>query len=142
MVCPRLTNRAFLAVVIGAMAVLSMAQSPLPKRVNYSVNVSHRIGDYIVPPGTYVISQETQDNLNLFGLYQNNLGTERIAIIRTTRIDHSRDGYPSETRVLLGIDESDDQARRVLRGWTIAGEDGWQIHSVVAKNNRVLTRVK
>ena len=130
------------AVVIGAIAVLTMAQSPLPKRVNYSVNVSHRIGDYIVPPGAYVIYQEARNNLNLFGLYQNNLGSEPIAIIRTTRTDNSRDGYPGATRVLLGMDESDDRARRVLRGWTIAGEDGWAVHSVVVRNNRVLTRVK
>jgi hypothetical protein len=30
----------------------------------------------------------------------------------------------------------------VLRGWTIPGEDGWRIISVIAKNDRILTRIK
>jgi hypothetical protein len=117
-----------------------MAQGPVLKRVNYQANVSYRLGDYIAPPGAYVIYQQSRNDVNLFGLYQQDLGREPIAIIRTIRIDYSVAGYPDKARVFLEADESDINARPVLRGWTIPGESGWQVVTVVRKNDQVLTK--
>ncbi|HJQ71421.1 MAG TPA: hypothetical protein VKA70_20755 [Blastocatellia bacterium] len=139
---PRLIKSGLVAVLIGAMASLAMAQGPLHKRVNYSINVSHylRMGDYLLPPGGYVLYQVNQNDPNLFGLYQKNTAREPIAMIRTVRIDHSLN-YPEKSLILRDMVEC-REPYQVLRGWTIPGEDGWEIVSVIAKNGKVLTRVK
>lgn len=140
MISSRLRNSVLVAVLIGATCALTMAQGPVLKRINYQANVSYRLGDYIAPPGAYVIYQQSRNDLNLFGLYQNDVGREPIAIIRTIPIDYSVSGYPDKARVFFEIDESDKEARPVLRGWTIPGVGGWNIVSVVRKNSQVLTQ--
>ena len=141
MICSALKRSVLLAAAICSIAVLSQAQGPLYKQVNYSTNVSHRIGDYLAPPGDYVLYQVSHNDLNMFRLYQKDMAREPIATIKTTRIDYSGQ-YPGHTKVLLEFDESTGEARPVLRGWTIPGEDGWRIISVIAKNDRILTRIK
>jgi len=138
----KLINSMLLAVVICAAASLTLAQGPMQKRVNYSINVRHalRVGDYMLPPGDYVLYQISQNDLNLFGLYVKDLRHGPIAMIRTVRIDYS-DDYPGHTRMLLDIKESSAEAYPVLRGWNIAGEDGWEIIGVIARNE-ALTRIK
>jgi hypothetical protein len=140
----RLRNGTLGALLICAMASSTLAQGPLQKRVNYSINVGHslRMGDYMLPPGEYVIYQITQTEPNLFGLYQKDLAREPIALIRTARTNYNGTDYPEHTEMLLDINESSGEAYPVLRGWTIPGEDGWEIISVKAKNNKFLTRVK
>ena len=140
MICATLKRSLLLAAAICSIAVLSQAQGPLYKQVNYSINVSHRIGDYVVPPGDYVLYQVSHNDLNMFRLYQKDMAREPIALIKTTRIDYGS-RYPDDTKILVEFDESDGEARPVLRGWTIPGEDGWRIISVIAKNDRILTRV-
>jgi hypothetical protein len=117
-----------------------MAQGPVLKRINYRANVTYRLGEYTAPPGAYVIYQQSRNDVNLFGLYENDVGREPIAIIRTIPIDYSVSGYPDKARVFLETDESDIDARPVLRGWTIPGEGGWEVISVIRKNSRVLTK--
>lgn len=140
----RLRNGALVAVLIAAMAVLASAQGPINKRVNYSINVNYalRMGDYMLPAGEYVLYMINQNDLNLFALYRRDMKHPPIAMIRTSRIEYKTGEYPGKTRLLLNIDESSAEAHPVLRGWTIPGEDGWEIISVVAKKNEALTRVK
>jgi hypothetical protein len=140
----RLRKNALVVVLICAMASLTFAQGPLHKKVNYSINVRYslRMGDYILPPGSYVIYQIWQNDLNLFGLYQKDLAREPIAMIRTSRIEYNTGNYPGKTRLLLNTEETNTETYPVLRGWNIPGEDGWEIISVVAKDNKVLTRVR
>lgn len=140
MMSSKLRNSALIALLIGATCALTMAQGPVLKRVNYQANVSYRLGDYIAPPGAYVIYQQSRNDVNLFWLYQNDLGREPIAVIRTIRIDYSVAGYPEKAGVFFDVDESDITARPVLRGWTIPGEMGWEVVSVVRRNSRVLTK--
>jgi hypothetical protein len=130
--------------IFAAMASVAFAQGPVQKRVNYAINVSHalRMGDYMLPPGKYVLYQVSQNDLNLFALYQDDLTRSPIAMIRTTRIEYNGTDYPGKTSMMLDIDESSADAHPMLRGWNIPGEDGWEIISVVSKNDRVLTRVK
>ncbi|HEX8183196.1 MAG TPA: hypothetical protein VF747_00545 [Blastocatellia bacterium] len=136
---------ALLAILaMTALASVATAQGPLQKRVNYTINVSHalRMGDYMLPPGRYVLYQASQNDLNLFALYQDEMTHSPIAMIRTARIEYHGDQYPSKTRMMLDIDEASADAHPVLRGWNIPGEDGWEIISVVSKNDGVLTRVR
>lgn len=140
----KLRNSALVAVLIGVMATLALAQGPIHKRVNYSINVNYalRMGDYILPEGRYVLYQISQNDLNLFALYQRDMIQPPIAMIRTTRIEYQTGEYPEKTRLLLNIDETSADAHPVLLGWNIPGESGWEIISVVAKNSKILTRVK
>src|SRR5215213_9041850 len=97
----KLRKSMLVAVLICAAASLTLAQGPVQKRVNYSINVRHalRVGDYLLPPGDYVLYQISQNDLNLFGLYEKDLRHGPIAMIRTVRIDYSAD-YPEHTRML------------------------------------------
>ena len=138
-------RKSVLAVLLfTAMASLTLAQGPSHKRVNYSINANYslRLGDYILPPGDYVLYQISANDVNLFALYQKDMARSPIAMIRTTRINYSGGDYPDHTRMLLDYAESDAEAYPVIQGWTIPGEDGWQIISVVANKNKILTRVK
>jgi hypothetical protein len=130
--------------MLVATATMALAQGPIHKRVNYSINVEHalRMGDYILPPGKYVLYQINQNDTNLFALYHRDLTRSPIAMIRTTRIEYSTGEYPDKTAMFLEIDETSRDAHPVLRGWNIPGMDGFEIISVVAKDNHILTRVQ
>jgi len=136
---------ALLAVMLfTAMASVVLAQGPIHKRINYTINVSHalRMGDYLLPPGRYVLYQIDQNDLNLFALYQDEMTHSPIAMIRTTRIEYQSHKFPEKTKMMLDIDETSGDAHPVLQGWNIPGEDGWEIISVVAKDDKVMTRIK
>ena len=141
----RINTRALILVVaLVALASAVFAQGPVQKRVNYNINVRHalRMGDYMLPPGSYVLYQVNQNDLNLFGLYQEDLSNEPIAMIRTVRIEYPLTDSPEDTTLILDMDESGAVANPVLKGWNIPGMDGWEIISVVAKDDRVLTKIK
>ncbi|HET9532012.1 MAG TPA: hypothetical protein VFQ92_16750 [Blastocatellia bacterium] len=136
---------ALAAIILSvAMTAIAFAQGPIHKRVNYTINVRYelRMGDYMLPPGKYVLYQINQNDTNLFGLYHTDLTDEPIAMIRTVRIDYSGTEYPENTRMILDIDETSYDSHPVLRGWNIPGMDGFEIISVVAKETGILTRVK
>jgi hypothetical protein len=130
--------------IMVAAASMAFAQGPINKRINYTINVSHtmRMGDYLMSPGRYVLYQINQNDPNLFALYQNDMRHSPVAMIRTTRIDYQSGDYPGKTSMMLDVDESSSDLHPIIRGWNIPGEDGWEIISVVANNNRVMTRIK
>jgi len=130
--------------VMTLVSSLAFAQGPMQKRINYTINVPYklRMGDYMLSPGRYVLYQVSFYDPNQFALYAEDMTHSPVAMIRTTRIQYMTTNYPSKTRMLLDIDESGNAADPVIRGWTIPGEDGWQILSVVAKNDHYMTRVK
>ncbi|HSE98594.1 MAG TPA: hypothetical protein VLD57_10050 [Blastocatellia bacterium] len=130
--------------MLVAMSVAALAQGPINKRVNYSINVNYalRMGDYMLPPGKYVLYQINQNDTNLFALYQEDMTQSPVAMIRTVRIEYRGNDYPEDTEMLLTIDEDSVDSHPVLRGWNIPGMDGFEIISVVAKDTGVLTRVR
>lgn len=141
----RIKKSAFAALaVMTLLASLTFAQGPVQKRVNYTINVAHslRMGDYMLSPGRYVLYQINTYDPNMFALYADNMTHSPVAMIRTARIEYHTGEYPSKTKMMLDIDESGNLAQPVIRGWTIPGEDGWEIISVVAKNDHYMTRVK
>jgi hypothetical protein len=131
-------------VVMAASARMSLGQGPLHKQVNFDINVAYslRMGHYLLPAGHYILYQINANDLNLFALYLNVMTHPPIAMIRTVRIDYAVTGWPEKTRMLLSIDESSPDQHPVILGWNIPGDDGWQIISVVPKNNSVLARTK
>ena len=139
-------KRSALAALAAVMMLTSLtfAQGQMQKRVNYTINVPYtlRMGDYTLSPGHYVLYQVSYNEPNLFALYPNDMRQSPVAMIRTTRVEYHGTNYPSKTKIYLDVDESGDIGQPVIRGWTIPGEDGWEIISVVAKDDRYLTRVK
>jgi hypothetical protein len=131
-------------IVLTAITAIAMGQGPVHKRVNYTINVSHslRMGDYMLPPGKYVIYQINQNDTNLFALYQNDMTESPVAMIRTTRVEYRLGDTPSRTGMILDIDESSRDVHPSLKGWNIPGEDGWEIISVVSKREGALTRIR
>ena len=141
----RLKKSALAAVAMLLMsASFALAQGPLQKRINYSINVPYslRMGDYTMAPGNYILYQVSFYDPSTFALYANDMRHSPVAMIRTTRIDYAAGRYPRHTKMLLDIDESTNDPVPIIRGFTIPGEDGWEIIAVVAKDNHYMTRVK
>jgi hypothetical protein len=130
-----------LTVLFTVLAIPGIAQSP-DKRVNFSINAPFalRMGDYVLPPGNYVMRQVLQNDLNLFALYPENLTNEPVAMIRTTRIDYQGSNYPEDTKIFIEMDEQSPNYYPVIQGWTIPGMDGWEVISVVEKKTGFLNR--
>ena len=141
----RIKKSALAAVAVMMLAgSLAFAQGPLQKRINYTINVPYslKVGEYTLSPGRYVLYQVSSYDPNQFALYAGDMRHSPIAMIRTTRIQYQSTRYPSKTKMLLDIEDVGQSGQPIMRGWTIPGEDGWEIIAVVAKNDRYLTRVR
>ena len=139
----RLRRFALTAILlIGVVVVPALAQGPLQKRVNFTINVPFELnkGQMTLQPGHYVLYQVSMNDPHLFALYPEDLTHSPIAIIRTVRIDYSANRYPSKTRLLMDTEESWPQRYPVLEGWNIPGEDGWEVISVVTRVRGVNAR--
>ncbi|HEY6327925.1 MAG TPA: hypothetical protein VI756_01215, partial [Blastocatellia bacterium] len=65
-----------------------------------------------------------------------------IATIRTVRREFVEPFFPEHTDMHVKVEETSTQGTvPVLRGWNIAGDDGWTVISVVPKRGAMLTRV-
>lgn len=129
--------------LISAVVVPALGQGPLRKRVNFSINVPYELrkSEVVLPPGNYVLYQFSDSSPNLFALYRDNIRHSPIAIITTVRIGYSGNGFPGKTRMLMETDESSPDGTRVLEGWNIPGEDGWESISAVSSRNAAV-RIK
>ncbi len=140
----RTIKKSMLATIlmVTALATFSFGQGPVNKRLNYTINVPYelQVGNYILPMGKYVLYQIEANDPNLFALYEEDMTHEPVAMIRTTRVEYQTGEYPEKTKFMFNIDETSAQSTPILRGWTIPGQDGWEVISVVAKDNGVLTR--
>jgi hypothetical protein len=143
-----MTKKGAVATILLFAASIStaFAQGPIQKRIDFNINVPYelQVGGYLLPAGDYVLRQVSANDLNLFALYPGKyMMHSPVAMIRTVRIDYYASGhYPEHTNIQLSIDESGNAATPVLRGWTIPGEDGWQVISVVPRHKSVLARVR
>lgn len=127
--------------IVTAMTIFG--QGPLQKRVDFSINTPFaiRMGDYLLPPGNYVLRQVTENDLNLFALHPGDLTHEPIAMIRTARVDFQSGKYPEHTKLFVEMDEASPANEPVLQGWVIPGMDGWEVIGVVEKKKGALTRL-
>jgi hypothetical protein len=129
--------------LIGAVVGAALGQGPMHKRVNFSINVPYELkkSDIVLPPGNYVLYQISDNAPHLFALYRDNTRHSPIAIISTMRLGYSATGFPSKTRMLMETDESSPDGNKVLEGWNIPGEDGWEaISSVSTRHATVRTK--
>jgi hypothetical protein len=127
---------------VVATATLALAQGSVQERVHYAINVPHEVvmGGYVLPAGKYLLHQANATDLNLFALYRGDDTKTPIALIRTTRKDYQNGEYPQGMAIRLEFDETTTVAHPVLRGWSVPGQDGWEIIAVDAEDD-VLVRV-
>ena len=126
---------------VGVAIVPALAQGPLHKRVNFTINVPFELkGGTVLPAGEYVLFQINSNDPQLFALYRDNLTHPPVAMIRTTRIDYSSGRYPSHTRLLMDTDESSPQLYPILEGFNIPGDDGWEVIGAVTKHHLMHAR--
>src|SRR5688572_32035117 len=120
-----------LAVVfmVAASVMNVSAQGPLRKQVFFTIShpFEMRNSNVVLPAGKYILYQVSQDDLNLFAMYQDNLMHSPIAMVRTTRIDYSVRKAPKKTAMLVSFDEEANTVLPVIDGWTIPGMDGWEV---------------
>lgn len=130
---------AAMLIMVAATAISVSAQGPIHKQVIFTINAPfemHKSG-VILPAGKYVLYQVSQNDLNLFALYKENLTHTPLAMVRTTRIDYQANHYPEETRMLVNTDEEANENVPTINGWTIPGMDGWEIIATVPDRERI-----
>jgi len=135
-------NIAMAAMLASLLATsFAFAQGPIYKLVRFDINVPYelRMSNYILPEGHYVIRQMSANDINLFALYKDDMTHPPIAIFRTVRIPYNTMAdTPRHTELLIRDDESGGVP--VVRGFTIPGDDGYQIVSVVPRKHSILVR--
>ena len=143
----RTLRNAAVAVVFASILATSFAfgQSPLIyKQVTFNINVPYRLRmtNYELPQGNYILRQVSQNDINLFFLYKDSLTHPPVAVVRTVRVvANSPADYPEKTEILYRTDESDVNNVPIIRGFTIHGEEAFQIINVVPKKGSMLVRV-
>jgi len=129
-----------LTVILAVMSVSVFGQ--MQKRIDFSINTPFalRMGNYLLPPGKYVLHQVLPNDSNLFALHPQNLTKEPIAMIRTARIEYPSGRTPSDTKLFVELDERSSEVQPVLEGWVIPGTDGWEVIGVVEKKSGALAK--
>ncbi len=83
----KLLRFALTAILLMGVAIVPvLGQGPLHKRINFTINVPFELkeGSTVLPPGNYVLFQESTNAPYLFALYQDDLNHEPIAMISRT----------------------------------------------------------
>lgn len=126
-------------VVFAASVTTVSAQGPLHKRVEFTISSPFEMNNsnVVLPAGSYILYQVHQNDLNLFALYKDNLQRSPIAMVRTTRISYLSGDTPDDSEMLVNLDSENTTTLPVVAGWTIPGEDGWEIISVVPDRDRI-----
>ena len=137
---------AIFLVVMASLGASALAQGPLQKRMDFTINVPYhlRMQNYMLPAGTYILHQISQSESSIYALYQGDMRHSPIAAVQTVRINYTTMRYPDRAAMHWHIDESTLNADPVITGWDIPGDDGWEIIAVVPNKNgrNVLTRVR
>jgi hypothetical protein len=126
-------------IMVAATVMSVYAQGPMQKQVIFTINAPfemHKSG-VVLPAGKYVLYQVSQQDLNLFALYKEDLTHSPLALVRTARIDYRTNEYPDDTRMLINTDEEANENVPVINGWTIPGMDGWEIIATVPDRDRI-----
>lgn len=136
-----------LAVVfmIGSAVLPALAQHP-EARIFFTTEAPFELRgtNVVLPAGNYILSPlDTRERLT-YVLYHEDMRHSPVATIRTMRIIRDLGMLPGRTRMIMDIDESSPQTLKVLEGWNVPGEYGWEIISVTPSkhllNSKIYTR--
>lgn len=131
----------FATLVVALVAAAAAAQGPLQQKAHYTINVAHElvVGGYALPAGSYELYQVNVTDPSLFALYERGMRHSPLALVKTTRVEaREGDAAPAgDAAVRLDFDETTAEATPVLRGWTIPGQDGYEITAVDGKDSKL-----
>jgi hypothetical protein len=132
---------ALVAVVLLAVAVPILAQGPLQKRIDFTINSPFELkkSGLVLPAGNYVLFEIDAKEPHLFALYRDDMTHRPIAMIWTMRTNNMV-RWPTKTRIIMETDESSSQNYPLIEGWTVSGEDGWQVISAVTSRRSTIAR--
>ena len=132
---------ALVAVVLLAVAVPILAQGPLQKRIDFTINSPFELkkSGLVLPAGNYVLFEIDAKQPHLFALYSDDMTHRPIAMIWTMR-SNNMVRWPTKTRIIMETDESLSQNYPLIEGWTVPGEDGWQVISAVTSRRSTIAR--
>lgn len=127
--------------LLGAAAVPTLAQGPLQKRIDFTINSPFELkkSGLVLPAGNYVLFEIDAKEPHLFALYRDNMRHRPIAMIWTMRTNNIA-RVPSKSRIIMETDESSPQNYPLVEGWTVPGEDGWQVISAVTSRRSTIAR--
>src|SRR5262245_51606119 len=109
--------------------IVPVAGAQSKKQVYFEINTPYRMrmANYLLPSAKYILYQVSQNDLNLFFLYKDDMRHTPIAAIRTVRIYHASGVYPDRTEMRWTVDErTGDGNVPLVTGWEIPGDDGWE----------------
>jgi hypothetical protein len=126
-------------IMVAATVISVSAQGTIHKQVIFTINAPFELykSGVTLPAGKYVLYQVSQNDLNLFALYKENMTHSPLAMVRTARIDYQANDYPDDTEMLIDTSENVNENVPVITGWTIPGADGWEIIATVPDHNRI-----
>ena len=137
---------AVLSVVVATLGLTALAQGPLQKRMDFTINVPYRLKmqNYMLPAGNYILHQMSRSEPSIYALYEGDMRHAPVAMIQTVRIDYAPTQFPDKAAMHWHIDESSLNSDPVITGWDIPGDNGWQIIAVVPNRHAryPLTRVR
>ncbi|HJZ68792.1 MAG TPA: hypothetical protein VKF81_11765 [Blastocatellia bacterium] len=131
----------FVVLLLSVAAVPTLAQGPLQKRIDFTINSPFELkkSGLVLPAGNYVLFEIDAKEPHLFALYRDNMRHRPIAMIWTMRTNNMV-RWPTKTRLIMETDESSPQNYPLVEGWTVPGEDGWQVISAITSRRVTLAR--
>jgi hypothetical protein len=115
-----------------------IASAQLRKRLHFTINAPYRIrmANVVLPEGRYTIQQVSENDLNLFFLFEGDNVRSPVAAIRTVS-NGSTARWPDRVAVHWRIDERELNTLPIITGWDIPGYTGWEIISVAPRRDRI-----
>ena len=117
------------AFLLCGTAATGLAQRPPQMKIHFTISSPFMLqkANIVLPAGKYLLFQLNPNDRGLFALYRGDMTQSPVAILRTARVYEFVGALPQETKLSLEIDEALPQQYWVLRGWTIPGDDGFEV---------------
>lgn len=116
-------------VLVCATAAPAFAQRPPQMKIHFTISSPFVLkkANIVLPAGKYLLFQLNPNDRGLFALYRGDMTQSPVAIVRTARVYEFVGVLPQETKLSMEIDESSPQQYWVLKGWTIPGDDSFEV---------------
>lgn len=128
--------------VLTAGLSAAFAQKPTPRIVHFNVNVPYTFTKthFTLPAGNYVLRQISLNHRGLFELFQGDMTHAPIAVVRTVPVYQSGAYRNEPTKIYYRLDEANQDGPPIIEGWSMPGDYGFEIISIVPSREPVQAR--